>query len=68
MKENVCHIVDRSLRAIVGLALLALLLTDSSYKWWGLIGLLPLATAILKYCPAYALLDLSTCPMPKKAE
>jgi len=68
MNENVCHIADKAIRIVIGLALLSLLLTDSPYKWWGLIGIVPLATVALKFCPAYALLGLSTCPKEKKTE
>jgi len=68
MEENVCHVADRTIRIAIGLALLALLLTDSEYKWWGLVGLVPLATVALKFCPAYALFGLSTCPKHKKSE
>jgi hypothetical protein len=67
MKENVCHIADRTLRIVIGLALLALLFTDSSYKWWGLVGFVPLATGLFKFCPGYALFGLSTCPDNKKS-
>ena len=31
-------------------------------RWWGFIGLLPLLTAAVRFCPAYLPLGLSTCP------
>ena len=66
MKENVCHIVDRTVRVVIGLALLSLLLTDSEYQLWGLLGLVPLATVAFKFCPAYALFGLSPCSIEQK--
>ena len=32
---------------------------------WGYIGIVPLATGLLGWCPAYTLLGLNTCPMKK---
>lgn len=57
--------LDRTLRIVVGLALLgaALGLFGPGYATpWAFIGLVPLATAILGWCPAYTLLGLRTCP------
>jgi hypothetical protein len=46
--------IDRTIRALVGLALLSLLfILDGSARWLGLIGLVPLATAAISWCPAY---------------
>ena len=58
--------IDRVIRVIVGVALLSLLFTDSPYKWFGLIGLIPLLTGITGFCPGYALFGMSTCPRDKK--
>jgi hypothetical protein len=58
MKKNVGS-VDRWIRVILGLGILALGFTFKS--WWGLIGLLPLATAAISFCGLYALLGISTC-------
>lgn len=62
MKPNVGGF-DRILRALVGLALLGVGLYFKS--WWGLIGFIPLFTAIFRFCPAYLPIGLSTCE-PKK--
>jgi len=51
---------DRIIRAIAGIVLLALTLTGS-IGLWGWIGVVPLVTAFLKFCPAYAFLGLRTC-------
>lgn len=66
MKENVGSI-DRTLRILVGLGLLALVFVlEGSARWWGLVGLVPLATGVFRFCPAYPLLGISTCPMQAK--
>ena len=59
--------VDRVLRVIVGLGLLSLLLTDSPYKWFGLIGVPLVLTGVIGFCAGYALCGVSTCPTDKKA-
>lgn len=61
MKSNVGGI-DRTLRLIVGLALLSAGLYYQS--WWGLIGLIPVFTAVFRFCPAYLPLGLSSCRRP----
>jgi hypothetical protein len=59
MKANV-GTIDRALRVIVGLALIGLTLTGH-IGVWGWIGVVPLATGIFRFCPAYTLLGASTC-------
>lgn len=62
MKKNEGQ-VDRLLRIILGLALLSMtFMLDGPQRWWGLIGLLPLGTALAGWCPAYAIFGISTCP------
>ncbi len=58
MKPNVGGI-DRILRLIVGLALLGAGYYFKSY--WGLVGLLPILTAVFRFCPAYLPIGLNTC-------
>lgn len=56
--------IDRALRIVAGLALLSLLvLLEGNARWWGLVGIVPLATGLFRFCPAYTLLGLNTCPM-----
>jgi hypothetical protein len=64
MKLNVGGI-DRILRIVVGIALIALAATHI-VGVWGYIGVVPLLTGIFKFCPAYTLLGMNTCPMDKK--
>lgn len=56
--------IDRALRIIVGLVLLGLAYTGTVGAW-GWIGVVPLATGLIGWCPAYALLGINTCPMKK---
>lgn len=52
--------IDRILRTILGLGLISLVFVGPQTPW-GWVGLVPLATAALGWCPPYALLGLSTC-------
>lgn len=62
MRRNVGSI-DKGLRIVVGIGLLSLLfLLEGNARWLGLIGLVPLGTALIGYCPLYSVLGLSTCP------
>jgi hypothetical protein len=64
MKSNVGGI-DRILRIVIGLALIALTLTGT-IGVWGWIGVVPLLTAGLGTCPLYSVLGFSTCPVKSK--
>lgn len=65
-KSNVGGI-DRILRIVIGLALLAgfFLNADATYRWAYLIGIVPLVTGLMGSCPAYSIFGLNTCPMKK---
>ena len=52
--------IDRILRIVAGLALLSLVFIGPR-TWWGLVGLVPLLTAVVGFCPAYRLIGVSTC-------
>ena len=56
--------IDRALRVIVGLALIAafFLTSGGSYHWLYLIGIVPLVTGLVGTCPLYSVLGMSTCP------
>ena len=65
MKTNVGGI-DKAARIIAGLILLSLIfILDGTARWWGLVGIVPLLTGTLGWCPLYTLLGFSTCPMKK---
>ncbi|MEP4545952.1 MAG: DUF2892 domain-containing protein [Saccharospirillum sp.] len=50
---------DRTLRLIAGIILIALGLTGV-IGWWGIIGVVLVATAVVRVCPAYLPFGLST--------
>lgn len=61
MKANVGDI-DRIIRIVGGLVILsAFFLAEGNLRWWGLIGMVPLATGLFRWCPAYTLLGMDTC-------
>ncbi len=52
--------IDRILRIVVGLVLLSLVFVGPK-TLWGLVGLVPLATGFMRFCPVYPLLGINTC-------
>ncbi|BCW93220.1 hypothetical protein EG19_01290 [Thermoanaerobaculum aquaticum] len=50
---------DKVIRIVAGLVILGLGLAFKSY--WGLVGLLPLITGLVGFCPAYVIFGISTC-------
>ena len=63
MKANVGGI-DRVARIVAGVVLIGLAATGT-VGVWGWIGVVPLATGLLGWCPAYLPFGLSTCKMKK---
>ena len=63
MKTNVGGI-DRIARIVVGLVLIALAATGT-VGVWGWIGVVPLLTGLIRWCPLYPLLGISSCPLKK---
>jgi hypothetical protein len=63
MKSNVGGL-DRILRVVLGLVLIGLTLSGA-IGVWGWIGVVPLATAAMGFCPLYTVLGFSSCPMKK---
>jgi len=59
MNKNV-GTLDRALRIVAGLALIALAATGT-VGVWGWVGAVPLATGLLGWCPAYTLFGVKTC-------
>jgi len=65
VKKNV-GTTDKVLRVVLGLALLSYVaLGSGSLRFIGLVGIIPLLTALVGYCPVYTLFGLSTCPAKK---
>lgn len=63
MKSNVGGI-DKILRIVAGIALILWAILGGPV--WAWIGVVPLATGLFGWCPAYPLLGLNTCPLKKK--
>ena len=57
--------LDRVLRIVLGFVLLSLVFVGPQ-TMWGLVGIVPLATGLIGFCPLYAVLGIKTCPV--KAE
>ena len=54
--------IDRTLRIVVGLGVLGLFfIFDGTNRWWALVVLVPLATGLVGWCPAYLPFRVSTC-------
>lgn len=56
---------DKIIRIVAGAALIGLTLAGV-IGVWGWIGVVPLATGLMGWCPAYSLLGIKTCPMSDK--
>ena len=58
--------MDRILRIVVGVVLLSLFfILEGNARYIGLLGIVLIATGIFRFCPAYTLLGMNTCPMKK---
>lgn len=64
MKFNVGG-MDRILRIVIGLVLIALAATGT-VGWWGWLGVIPLLTGVVRFCPLYPLVGINTCPLKTK--
>jgi hypothetical protein len=56
---------DRMIRVALGIGLLSLVFVGPKTPW-GYVGIVPLLTGLLGYCPLYQVVGLSTCPVPTK--
>jgi hypothetical protein len=63
MKKNIGSI-DKSLRILLGLAIIIIGIFYES--WLGLVGIIPILTAFIGFCPLYSLIGLSTCQIKDK--
>lgn len=57
--------LDRMLRIVAGLALIAAA-AFGVIGVWGYVGIVPLATGLFRFCPAYRLIGLNTCPLESR--
>jgi len=68
MMQNVCSTTERIVRVIIGLAILSLvyfLRDQGAVRYLGLLGFIPIGTAIIKYCPISHVLGINTCAMKR---
>jgi hypothetical protein len=56
--------IDRIARIALGLVLIGLTATGT-VGWWGWLGVVPLATGAIGWCPPYAIFGFNTCAMKK---
>ncbi len=57
---------DKVIRIVMGIVLLSLIyFLSGNIRWVGLIGIVPIMTARVGWCPLYSLLGIRTCPMKK---
>ncbi|MGE0442897.1 MAG: DUF2892 domain-containing protein [Gemmatimonadales bacterium] len=59
------HPIERGLRVLVGLGLLAMVFVGPKTPW-GWLGIVPLATGLIGSCPLYTLLGINTCPLDRR--
>lgn len=59
--------LDRWLRIIIGALLIALAATNTLGAW-AYIGVIPLFTGLLRWCPLYSLLGIQTCPLHEQVK
>ncbi len=64
LKRNVGS-VERIIRLVIGVAAIVafFMLPEASYRYWLLLGIIPLATGLLSSCPLYTIFGISTCKM-----
>ncbi|MEZ4455717.1 MAG: DUF2892 domain-containing protein [Gemmatimonadales bacterium] len=59
------HPIERGLRVLLGLGLLAIVFVGPKTPW-GWLGLVPLATGLIGSCPLYTALGINTCPLERR--
>jgi hypothetical protein len=59
--------IDRVLRIAAGIVLIGMffLYPEAPWRYFTLIGIIPLATGLFRTCPLYSIIGLSTCPVKK---
>jgi hypothetical protein len=57
--------VDRGIRAVLGVVIIAAGFIFNT--WWGAVGIVPLFTALVGWCPAYVPFGISTCSVKRAA-
>ena len=57
--------LDRTLRVVLGTALVSTVFVGPQ-SFWGLVGVVPLATGLIGFCPLYRILGINTCRLPAR--
>ena len=57
--------LDRTLRILLGIALISTVFVGP-HTFWGLAGMVPLATGLIGFCPLYRLVGINTCRLPAR--
>ena len=57
--------IDRAIRIVIGIALIAAAATGT-IGLWGYVGIVPLATGLIGWCPPYAIFGINTCKTPSE--
>lgn len=65
MTKNI-HKVERVARVVIGLGIASMAFWGPANLWF-LLGLIPVATGLLGWCPPYSLLGINTCNLGKKS-
>jgi len=58
--------IDRGVRIVLGIILLSLIFVGP-HTLWGLIGIVPLITGLIGFCPLYRVLGMTTCSISDRA-
>ena len=58
--------IDKVLRIIVGIVLIATVFLVPAMNPWGWVVLVPLLTGLFNFCPLYPILGISTCKSDKE--
>lgn len=66
MKRNIGNI-ERAIRILVGVGILSLTVVGPQSPW-ALLGILPILTGVIGWCPPYHLLGINTCSKDAKCE
>ena len=64
MKKNI-HPIERAVRVLVGLGLVSMAFVGPQNLWF-LLGLIPVVTGLVGWCPPYSLLGINTCELKKQ--
>ena len=64
LDQNMQVMLERRGRELIGIVLIGLAATGT-VGWWGYLGVVPLLTGLVGWCPPYALFGFNTCAMKK---